>query len=172
MWGLLGLNEETPGEPAFVADAIDRMTIAEMKSWLRTYAPSRKPMPSKREGVELRCLTHLAWEQIREAALAHHQDSLRHFRRSREEAKARLLAHTYQMTWYSIRDGLAKKELGVTRWKALAGENCSIEQEWAEKFNRGKLKGQLPPFFPGDRCDLRPCLELPEGFNDAEGSDR
>lgn len=127
MWASLGLDKETPVEPASVADPIDRMTVAEMKSWLRTYAPGLKPIAGKREDVELRCLMHLAWEQIREAALAHYQDSLRHFRRSREKAKARLLAHTYHMTWYSIRDELDKKELGLTRWKASVGENCSVE---------------------------------------------
>lgn len=154
-WYSLGLDEEFPVEPASVDDAINELTAAEMKDWLWTYAPGLRPRPKKREELEQACRTHLAWEQIRREALARYQDSLRTFRKSQDEARCRLLAHTLWMTIYTHRNCVAMQKDGVWLFETRPGsEEDPIERDFAERFNRGELKDQLPPFFPGDRCDL------------------
>lgn len=74
---------------------------------------------------------------------------------------ARLVCHTYHMTNYSLQvlDGVQDlKKSGIRfRLKAqvlpLKIGGCSIENEYAHKFNRGEIEG-YPPFFPGDRTGL------------------
>jgi hypothetical protein len=159
MWRSFGLDEEAPVEPASVDDALDGLSVAQLANWLRTYAPGLKPMPKKREELEQACRTLLAWEQIRESALARYQDALSSFRESRDEAKCRLLAHTLWMTYRTERDRREARAGGITRFEALPGGDDPVEQDFADRFNRGELPNRFPPFFPGDRCDL---LMVPE----------
>ena len=154
-WRSLGLDEEIPVKPESVDDAMKELTATEMTDWLWTYAPGLTPRPKKPEEVEQACRTYLTWEQIQREALARYQNSLLNFRKSQDEARCRLLAHTLGMTICTHRRCVDMQKLGVWLFETRAGsEEDPIERGFAERFNRGELKDQLPPFFPGDRCDL------------------
>ena len=157
-WRSLGLNKEIPVKPASVDDAMKELTATEMTDWLWTYAPYFMPRPKKLEEVEQACRTYLTWEQIRREALDRYQNSLLNFRKSQDEARCRLLAHTLGMTICTHRSCIDMQKMqtvGVWLFETRPGsEEDPIERDFAARFNRGELKGQLPPFFPGDRCDL------------------
>jgi len=157
-WRSLGLDEAMPAEPASVDDAMKGLTATEMTDWLWTYAPGLTPRPETPEEVEQACRTYLTWEQIRREALARYQNSLLNFRKNQDEARCRLLAHTLGMTICTYRscvDMQRMQKVGVWLFETRPGsEEDSIERDFAARFNRGELQGQLPPFFPGDRCNL------------------
>jgi hypothetical protein len=158
MWTMLRLNEEAPIEPTSVSDAIDRLTVTELKGWLKTYAPDLTPKPTLREEFVQACRTHLAWEQIREAALARYREVLAGFRNHREEARCQLLAHTIMNTFHTHRTILQAKNADVTRFEVMDVDDDPVESAFVKRFNRGELKNQLPPFFPGDRSSLLACV--------------
>ena len=154
-WRSLGLDEEIPVKPASVDDAMKELTATEMTDWLWTYAPGLTPRPKKPEEVEQACRTYLTWEQIRREALARYQKSLLNFRKSQDEGRCRLLAHTLGMTICTHRSCVDMQTVSVWLFQTRPGsEDDPIERDFAERFNRGELQDQLPPFFPGDRCGL------------------
>ena len=81
-------------------------------------------------------------------------DLRREYEREKPKARCHILVHTIITTAYRKRDahqrkGSSYRPKGVNL-RAVSGGGCPIEEEFADKFNTGMIRG-LPPYFPGDR---------------------
>lgn len=88
--------------------------------------------------------------------------------RRKEKAKCALLSHTITMSFYVLRNYYQHRAFIEARGRSFdvnrdmrvsAIDGCQIEAEFSQRFNVGKTV-DLPPFFPGDRSDLQPKLDM------------
>lgn len=138
--------------------AVTFFAVAELREWLKQHAISVKPAPRSRNDFAKVFKERVGWKDFEQTAARKHQEYLGKYKRSQEEAKCKLLAHTLAMTTYTlIHYHKGKETLGDTvvvwKWEVSVPGADPIEAEFARQFDPNAMKN-LPPYFPGDRNGL------------------
>lgn len=148
------LYEAPPSDPTTINDALEYMTVNDMKAFATARGLMAKPVPRKRADFEKLIAARCPLQNVLPAVAPAVKRAVAAFAERREIAKCRLLAHTLTMRMYSVRNKVQFDELNKTvggyKLKILAGAGCPVEDKYAAMFNRGEIQ-DLPPFFPGDR---------------------
>jgi len=151
MWTYLHLADKPPKMPDGMADAVKCFaSIQDMKTCLINNGYKPKPMPKHREGWEIWAIQNVSFEKLRPELEENNAKSLTLWDRWQNEARCKLLAHTFDMSCYSLKDVDKPHEHS---FQAIESTDDPVELEIAKQFNAGIIKG-IPPFFPGDRTCL------------------
>lgn len=152
MWTrYVDFSKPEPTAPTTAREAVESMTVADMRELAKEKALTATPVPRKRTEFEDLLVAGVPAAEL----LARVQDELAEeitsYHAERETGKCKLLAHTLTMTAYSIRDAEQRQELPASKYRVeIVGSGCPVEERFAELFNTGQIGGS-PPFFPGDR---------------------
>lgn len=144
-------SKPEPTAPTTAREAVERMTVSDMRLLAKENGLTATPAPRKRTQFEDLLAASVPLPELLDRGESRLGEEIASYHARREVAKCKLLAHTLTMTAYSTRDAEQRKELPASEYRVeVLGSGCPVEERFAAMFNKGKIGG-APPFFPGDR---------------------
>lgn len=161
MWARYSaLCEPVVAQPSNLHDAAKLFAVDEIKALFKEQAISPRPAPKNRAQWQEAFGTQLPASLLSSPrVLEKYREYVDWKRFANHGAKAEILSHYLNMCWYKR----SQRERSADIWQrwlkdgqgriVASAIGCPIEEDFAERFNRGEIT-DWPPFFPGDRTAL------------------